>query len=148
MGRDLLPRGTGVVTRRPLILQLVHVDAGDARKSDDTGEIRSLAPVAETPLDRESRASSEPARSEKSADNCHAVCARCCRARADLYDSVTVSPIICRFRGADTHGASYRRACVSAFKASSLEPFSSEWLLEFQAPILALAFSLGSSNDP
>lgn len=42
MGRDLLPRGTGVVTRRPLILQLVHVDAGDARKNDDdAGKIRS-----------------------------------------------------------------------------------------------------------
>lgn len=38
VGRDLLPRGTGVVTRRPLILQLVHVDVGDARKNDDTGE--------------------------------------------------------------------------------------------------------------
>uniref|UniRef100_A0A3P9C1J0 dynamin GTPase n=1 Tax=Maylandia zebra TaxID=106582 RepID=A0A3P9C1J0_9CICH len=25
VGRDLLPRGTGIVTRRPLILQLVHV---------------------------------------------------------------------------------------------------------------------------
>ncbi|KAK7896353.1 hypothetical protein WMY93_021678 [Mugilogobius chulae] len=35
VGRDLLPRGTGVVTRRPLILQLVHVDPSDARKSDD-----------------------------------------------------------------------------------------------------------------
>ncbi|XP_019947897.1 dynamin-1-like protein isoform X3 [Paralichthys olivaceus] len=37
VGRDLLPRGTGVVTRRPLILQLVHVDPGDARKNDDSG---------------------------------------------------------------------------------------------------------------
>ncbi|XP_074554354.1 dynamin-1-like protein isoform X2 [Halichoeres trimaculatus] len=37
VGRDLLPRGTGVVTRRPLILQLVHVDPGDARKSDESG---------------------------------------------------------------------------------------------------------------
>ncbi|XP_043963971.1 dynamin-1-like protein isoform X2 [Gambusia affinis] len=31
VGRDLLPRGTGIVTRRPLILQLVHVD----RKNED-----------------------------------------------------------------------------------------------------------------
>ncbi|KAM6985995.1 dynamin-1-like protein [Aplochiton taeniatus] len=41
VGRDLLPRGTGVVTRRPLILQLVHVDPGDVRKTEDgskTGE--------------------------------------------------------------------------------------------------------------
>uniref|UniRef100_A0A674CUH3 Dynamin-1-like protein n=1 Tax=Salmo trutta TaxID=8032 RepID=A0A674CUH3_SALTR len=33
VGRDLLPRGTGVVTRRPLILQLVHVDPEDRRKT-------------------------------------------------------------------------------------------------------------------
>uniref|UniRef100_A0A8C7ZZV0 Dynamin-1-like protein n=1 Tax=Oryzias sinensis TaxID=183150 RepID=A0A8C7ZZV0_9TELE len=39
VGRDLLPRGTGVVTRRPLILQLVHVDAGDARNNED-GEVQ------------------------------------------------------------------------------------------------------------
>ncbi|KAM3587909.1 uncharacterized protein V6R79_016861 [Siganus canaliculatus] len=37
VGRDLLPRGTGIVTRRPLILQLVHVDPGDARKNDECG---------------------------------------------------------------------------------------------------------------
>ncbi|CAJ1055025.1 dynamin-1-like protein isoform X2 [Xyrichtys novacula] len=37
VGRDLLPRGTGIVTRRPLILQLVHVDPGDARKGDESG---------------------------------------------------------------------------------------------------------------
>ncbi|XP_077325453.1 dynamin-1-like protein isoform X3 [Lithobates pipiens] len=33
VGRDLLPRGTGIVTRRPLILQLVHVSADDHRKT-------------------------------------------------------------------------------------------------------------------
>ncbi|XP_008827877.1 dynamin-1-like protein isoform X10 [Nannospalax galili] len=33
VGRDLLPRGTGIVTRRPLILQLVHVSAEDKRKT-------------------------------------------------------------------------------------------------------------------
>ncbi|XP_063784946.1 dynamin-1-like protein isoform X4 [Pseudophryne corroboree] len=33
VGRDLLPRGTGIVTRRPLILQLVHVPADDRRKT-------------------------------------------------------------------------------------------------------------------
>ncbi|XP_066175828.1 dynamin-1-like protein isoform X4 [Sylvia atricapilla] len=32
VGRDLLPRGTGVVTRRPLILQLVHISPEDGRK--------------------------------------------------------------------------------------------------------------------
>uniref|UniRef100_A0A8C4YY60 Dynamin-1-like protein n=1 Tax=Gadus morhua TaxID=8049 RepID=A0A8C4YY60_GADMO len=36
VGRDLLPRGTGVVTRRPLILQLVHVDPGDGKNSSLT----------------------------------------------------------------------------------------------------------------
>ncbi|KAM4882962.1 dynamin-1-like protein isoform 4-T4 [Thomomys bottae] len=33
VGRDLLPRGTGIVTRRPLILQLVHVAPEDKRKT-------------------------------------------------------------------------------------------------------------------
>nr|XP_060632788.1 dynamin-1-like protein isoform X2 [Anolis sagrei ordinatus] len=39
VGRDLLPRGTGIVTRRPLILQLVHVSAEDRRKTagDENG---------------------------------------------------------------------------------------------------------------
>lgn len=31
VGRDLLPRGTGIVTRRPLILQLVHVSTDDRK---------------------------------------------------------------------------------------------------------------------
>lgn len=29
VGRDFLPRGTGIVTRRPLVLQLVHVQKDD-----------------------------------------------------------------------------------------------------------------------
>ena len=29
VGRDFLPRGTGIVTRRPLVLQLVHVHKDD-----------------------------------------------------------------------------------------------------------------------
>ncbi|XP_041652480.1 dynamin-1-like protein isoform X2 [Cheilinus undulatus] len=33
VGRDILPRGTGIVTRRPLILQLVHIDSEDRRKT-------------------------------------------------------------------------------------------------------------------
>ncbi|XP_075066428.1 dynamin-1-like protein isoform X2 [Mixophyes fleayi] len=39
VGRDLLPRGTGIVTRRPLILQLVHVSTDDRRKTsgEDNG---------------------------------------------------------------------------------------------------------------
>ncbi|KAG7454730.1 hypothetical protein MATL_G00262840 [Megalops atlanticus] len=35
VGRDILPRGTGIVTRRPLILQLVHVDPEDRKKASD-----------------------------------------------------------------------------------------------------------------
>lgn len=30
MGTDFLPRGTGIVTKRPLVLQLVHVDDPNA----------------------------------------------------------------------------------------------------------------------
>nr|XP_006002885.2 PREDICTED: dynamin-1-like protein isoform X2 [Latimeria chalumnae] len=39
VGRDLLPRGTGIVTRRPLILQLVHVSPEDRKKAaaDENG---------------------------------------------------------------------------------------------------------------
>ena len=32
VGRDFLPRGTGIVTRRPLVLQLVHLDDPSARE--------------------------------------------------------------------------------------------------------------------
>lgn len=39
VGRDLLPRGTGIVTRRPLILQLVHIDADDRRKTNEENGI-------------------------------------------------------------------------------------------------------------
>ncbi|XP_029951485.1 dynamin-1-like protein isoform X3 [Salarias fasciatus] len=38
VGRDILPRGTGIVTRRPLILQLVHIDADDRRKTNEENE--------------------------------------------------------------------------------------------------------------
>uniref|UniRef100_A0A4W3J0T0 Dynamin-1-like protein n=1 Tax=Callorhinchus milii TaxID=7868 RepID=A0A4W3J0T0_CALMI len=39
VGRDLLPRGTGIVTRRPLILQLVNVSPDEKRKAagDENG---------------------------------------------------------------------------------------------------------------
>uniref|UniRef100_A0A146V4D5 Dynamin-1-like protein n=1 Tax=Fundulus heteroclitus TaxID=8078 RepID=A0A146V4D5_FUNHE len=40
VGRDILPRGTGVVTRRPLILQLVHIDAEDRRKTNEENASR------------------------------------------------------------------------------------------------------------
>ncbi|XP_026167606.1 dynamin-1-like protein isoform X3 [Mastacembelus armatus] len=40
VGRDILPRGTGIVTRRPLILQLVHIDPEDRRKTSEENESR------------------------------------------------------------------------------------------------------------
>lgn len=39
VGRDILPRGTGIVTRRPLILQLVHIDPEDSRKTSEENGI-------------------------------------------------------------------------------------------------------------
>ncbi|KAM8891109.1 dynamin-1-like protein isoform 2-T2 [Spinachia spinachia] len=39
VGKDLLPRGTGIVTRRPLILQLVHIDSEDCRKTSEENGI-------------------------------------------------------------------------------------------------------------
>ena len=32
VGKDFLPRGTGIVTRRPLVLQLVHLEGEDDRE--------------------------------------------------------------------------------------------------------------------
>lgn len=40
VGRDFLPRGTGIVTRRPLVLQLYH-NAGVALRDDDAGSSSS-----------------------------------------------------------------------------------------------------------
>ncbi|XP_053741109.1 dynamin-1-like protein isoform X2 [Synchiropus splendidus] len=39
VGRDILPRGTGIVTRRPLILQLVHIEPEDRRKTSEENGI-------------------------------------------------------------------------------------------------------------
>uniref|UniRef100_A0A8C9ZNF2 Dynamin-1-like protein n=1 Tax=Sander lucioperca TaxID=283035 RepID=A0A8C9ZNF2_SANLU len=39
VGRDVLPRGTGIVTRRPLILQLVHIEPEDRRKTSEENGI-------------------------------------------------------------------------------------------------------------
>ncbi|KAJ8358155.1 hypothetical protein AAFF_G00028840 [Aldrovandia affinis] len=53
VGRDLLPRGTGVVTRRPLILQLVHVDPEERRKTHqengNRGDPEPLSRSSRTP---------------------------------------------------------------------------------------------------
>ena len=40
VGRDFLPRGTGIVTRRPLTLQLVHIHPDDAGESWGWGKFR------------------------------------------------------------------------------------------------------------
>lgn len=37
MGRDFLPRGTGIVTRRPLVLNLVHLDDPKAQEYGEFG---------------------------------------------------------------------------------------------------------------
>ncbi|XP_061577025.1 dynamin-1-like protein isoform X2 [Cololabis saira] len=39
VGKDILPRGHGIVTRRPLILQLVHIDPDDRRKTGEENGI-------------------------------------------------------------------------------------------------------------
>ena len=38
VGRDFLPRGTGIVTRRPLILQLYHIGNDSTEKVEEYGE--------------------------------------------------------------------------------------------------------------
>ncbi len=36
--RDFLPRGSGIVTRRPLVLQLIHLPAEVKSKNDNNKE--------------------------------------------------------------------------------------------------------------
>ena len=43
MGRDFLPRGSGVVTRRPLVLQLIHVAKDDKETRLQEGGGKSFA---------------------------------------------------------------------------------------------------------
>lgn len=44
VGKDFLPRGTGIVTRRPLVLQLIQVSRDDTegRTLDNGGEFKTL----------------------------------------------------------------------------------------------------------
>ena len=42
VGRDFLPRGSGIVTRRPLVLQLVHLKPGEAGESWGWGKFLHL----------------------------------------------------------------------------------------------------------
>lgn len=37
VGRSFLPRGTGIVTRRPLVLQLIYCPKDDQRRSAEDG---------------------------------------------------------------------------------------------------------------
>src|SRR3954467_237065 len=48
VGRDFLPRGSGIVTRRPLILQLINIPPDDDSNSGDEVHVpHSAASVAE-----------------------------------------------------------------------------------------------------
>ena len=53
MGRDFLPRGTGIVTRRPLLLQLINRSSGRRKSStrpssrDDGAEVPEVASKGE-----------------------------------------------------------------------------------------------------
>lgn len=42
VGKEFLPRGTGIVTRRPLILQLKNIKAGKSEQSNEWGEFSHL----------------------------------------------------------------------------------------------------------
>lgn len=41
VGRDFLPRGTGIVTRRPLVLQLINIKHGDAIINESSSQLSS-----------------------------------------------------------------------------------------------------------
>lgn len=48
VGWDFLPRGSGIVTRRPLVVQLVHVNEQDARKRVSEGKTSTWATFLHT----------------------------------------------------------------------------------------------------
>jgi len=48
VGWDFLPRGSGIVTRRPLVVQLVHVNEQDARKRVSEGKASTWATFLHT----------------------------------------------------------------------------------------------------
>ncbi|XP_030827870.1 dynamin-1-like protein isoform X1 [Strongylocentrotus purpuratus] len=51
VGKDFLPRGNGIVTRRPLVLQMVHVDPEDKRGASGEGEVTGRANEEEITAD-------------------------------------------------------------------------------------------------
>lgn len=44
VGRDFLPRGTGIVTRRPLVLQLVNLPSEEKDRPGSSGEVHTRSP--------------------------------------------------------------------------------------------------------
>uniref|UniRef100_A0A3Q3DHT3 dynamin GTPase n=1 Tax=Hippocampus comes TaxID=109280 RepID=A0A3Q3DHT3_HIPCM len=50
VGRDVLPRGTGIVTRRPLIFQLVHIDSEDRRKTNEENVMNPFTSKSSHPM--------------------------------------------------------------------------------------------------
>ncbi|CAG78303.1 Dynamin central region-domain-containing protein [Yarrowia lipolytica] len=44
VGRDFLPRGTGIVTRRPLVLQLVNLPSEEKDRPGSSGEVHTRTP--------------------------------------------------------------------------------------------------------
>lgn len=48
VGRDFLPRGTGIVTRRPLVLQLINRRSTTKDKGDDLLDLNTTKPNGET----------------------------------------------------------------------------------------------------
>lgn len=49
VGRDFLPRGQGIVTRRPLVLQLIHTPASGSRKDDGLSASATSATLRKSP---------------------------------------------------------------------------------------------------
>ncbi|KAJ9112966.1 hypothetical protein QFC19_000523 [Naganishia cerealis] len=61
VGKDFLPRGTGIVTRRPLVLQLINIKAEDARKVAQYSE-------EETEVDLEAHLRKQTSKTKSSKD--------------------------------------------------------------------------------
>ncbi|TRY95225.1 hypothetical protein DNTS_004727 [Danionella cerebrum] len=51
VGRDFLPRGSGIVTRRPLVLQLVNVPTLEERCKQDNGTVFEKRPLSSDSID-------------------------------------------------------------------------------------------------
>eukprot|EP00659_Diplonema_papillatum_P011981 gene11981-18498_t len=49
VGKDFLPRGTGIVTRRPLVLQMVHMSPEEKAQREEKGEATEVASFLHEP---------------------------------------------------------------------------------------------------